>query len=148
MNDSEIKTKQAPQEPWPPKVIIYTDGASRGNPGPASVGIFVTDESGETVHEYGERLGHQTNNFAEYTGVIRGLELALEHQVKDVVLRSDSELMVKQMTGIYKVKSPVIQPLHKAAVLLTKKFKSVRFEHVRREYNVEADRLANEALDS
>ena len=100
------------------------------------------------IAEIGERIGHQTNNFAEYTGVIRGLTIAAEKGVRDVVLRSDSELMVKQMTGLYKVKSPVIQPLYAQAKQLLKKFASVKFEHVRREYNKEADRLANEALDS
>ena len=135
-------------KPWPEEIIVYTDGASRGNPGPASVGIFVTDLHANTVCEHGERLGNQTNNFAEYTAVVKALQLAFEHGVRRVHLRSDSELMVKQMMGVYKVKSPVIQPLFLACRDSIKKFESVRFEHVRREFNTEADRLANEALDS
>jgi ribonuclease HI len=132
---------------WPKRVTIYTDGASRGNPGPASIGIFVIDADGAALLEHGERLGAQTNNFAEYMAVIRALELAHESGVAEVVLRSDSELMVKQMTGVYKVKSPVIQPLHQRARQLMAQFKGVKFEHVRRELNAEADRIANEALD-
>ncbi len=132
---------------WPTEVIIYTDGASRGNPGPASVGIHIIDRDSATLMKLGERLGKQTNNFAEYMAVIKGLNLALQNGVKRATLRSDSELMVKQMTGIYKVKSPVIQPLHAQAMALVSQFESVHFEHVRREFNVEADRIANLALD-
>lgn len=135
------------QMDWPTEVTIYTDGASRGNPGPASIGIYVTDAEGNALMELGERLGHQTNNFAEYSAVIRGLQLALEYGAKRVHLRSDSELMVKQMTGVYKVKSPAIQPLHSQAMALIRRFDNVRFEHVRREFNSTADRIANEALD-
>lgn len=132
---------------WPTSVIIYTDGASRGNPGPASIGIYVTDKESVSFFEHGETLGMQTNNFAEYTAVVRALELANRHGSTEVLLRSDSELMVKQMTGIYKVKSDVIKPLFQRARELCRGFKSVRFEHVRREFNAEADRVANEALD-
>jgi ribonuclease HI len=132
---------------WPHDVIVFTDGASRGNPGPASLGIYVTDRDHKVICEHGEKLGNQTNNFAEYTAVLRALMLAHECGAKRVLLKSDSELMVKQMTGIYKVKSPVIQPLHRQCVDLMKKFELVKFEHVRREYNTDADRIANEALD-
>lgn len=132
---------------WPAEIIVYTDGASRGNPGPASIGIYVTNVESEPLFEFGERLGQQTNNFAEYTAVVRALEIANQRGVQRVLLRSDSELMVKQMTGIYKVKSPAIQPLHAQAIALIRKFDSVRFEHVRREFNAEADRIANQALD-
>ena len=135
------------QTPWPVDVIAYTDGASRGNPGPASLGIYVTDRAANIVEEYGEKLGHQTNNFAEYTAVLRALQLGCQRGARRIHLRSDSELMVKQMTGIYKVKSPVILPLVAECRAWMKKFESVTFEHVRREFNREADRLANEALD-
>jgi len=135
------------QVQWPRSVIIYTDGASRGNPGPASIGIYVTDGDEGLVAEIGERLGNQTNNYAEYTAVVRALEIAHQKGAREILLRSDSELMVKQMTGLYKVKSPVIQPLHQKALKLVKDFSRVKFEHVRREFNVEADRLANQALD-
>ena len=133
---------------WPLEVIVYTDGASRGNPGPASIGVYVTATDSTPLAEYGECLGQQTNNFAEYTAVLRALMLAADNGVQKITIRSDSELMVKQMKGIYKVKSPVIKPLHSQAILLAKKFRAVQFEHVRREFNVEADRIANEALDS
>ena len=132
---------------WPDSVIIYTDGASRGNPGPASIGVFVTDLDSQAVLEYGEPLGIQTNNVAEYTGVLRALQMALDHGARRVRLRSDSELMIKQMTGVYKVKSPGLQPLFQECSALAKKLESVQFEHVRREFNTVADRLANEALD-
>lgn len=135
------------KESWPKSVVIYTDGASRGNPGPAAIGIFVTDQESSAIEEYGEALGQQTNNFAEYTAVIRALEMALTRNVARVVLRSDSELMVKQMLGVYKVKSEAILPLYERVKLLTKRFEKVEFEHVRREKNKEADRIANDALD-
>lgn len=133
--------------PWPVEVIAYTDGASRGNPGPASLGIYVTDRAANVVEEYGEKLGHQTNNFAEYTAVLRALQLGSQRGARRIHLRSDSELMVKQMTGVYKVKSPVILPLVAECRAWMKKFESVTFEHVRREFNRDADRLANEALN-
>ena len=132
---------------WPEKVIIYTDGASRGNPGPASIGIYVTDIDGGVVAEVGEKLGSQTNNYAEYTAVQRAFELANAEQVKDVVLRSDSQLLIRQMLGEYKVKSESIRPLFLECKSLAEKFSSVQFEHVRREFNKEADSLANQALD-
>jgi len=135
------------QSQWPKEVVMYTDGASRGNPGRASIGVYVTNVNDEMVFEYSEPLGVQTNNVAEYTGVIRALEMALKMGSRRVTLRSDSELMVKQMTGIYKVKAPHIAPLYQQALMLTDQFEIVRFEHVRREQNREADRLANEALD-
>ena len=133
---------------WPVEVIVYTDGASRGNPGPASIGVYVTAADSTPLVEYGECLGQQTNNFAEYTAVLRALMMAAKEGVKKITIRSDSELMVKQMKGIYKVKSPVIKPLHAEAISLSKKFAAVQFEHVRREFNIEADRIANEALDA
>jgi len=145
MQETDAEKKLAT---WPREVVIYTDGASRGNPGAASIGVFVTGPSGETVLEYKECVGHQTNNYAEYTAVLRSLELAKEHGTSVVTIRSDSELMVRQMQGQYKVKSPVIIPLFQSCKALIPEFKKVEFEHVRREYNREADRLANEALDA
>ncbi len=139
--------KDQPAKSWPKQVIIYTDGASRGNPGPASVGIYVTDLDNQVVDEVGEKLGHQTNNFAEYTAVVRSLEIAQTRGCEKILLRSDSELMVKQMTGLYKVKSDVIKPLYQKVLQLKGNFKELKFEHVRREFNREADRVANEALD-
>jgi ribonuclease HI len=132
---------------WPKEIIVYTDGASRGNPGPASIGIHVISLEGTVLFEHKESLGTQTNNFAEYTAVLRSLELARSYGVRSILIRSDSELMVKQMKGEYKVKSPAIQPLFEVCKGLLSHFEKVRFEHVRREQNKEADRLANEALD-
>lgn len=131
---------------WPAEIIAYTDGASRGNPGPASIGIYITDADGEMIHEHREKLGHQTNNYAEYMAVLRALELAKEHGSKKVLLRADSELMVRQMTGIYKVKNEGIKVLFAQCKELAAKFE-LKIEHVRREKNKEADRLANLALD-
>lgn len=132
---------------WPEEVIVYTDGASRGNPGPASIGIYVLDAQGGEIQRYGERLGEQTNNFAEYTAVERSLQFAVKAGVKKVVFRSDSQLLVRQMIGQYKVKSPAIKPLYEECQKLVKQIPTVEFEHVRREMNKEADQLANDALD-
>lgn len=133
---------------WPETVVIYTDGACRGNPGPSAVGIHVTDIEGNTVDEIGEVLGVQTNNFAEYTAVKRAFEIAFTQKVKHITLRSDSQLLIRQMLGEYQVKSESIRPLFMACKKLTRQFQSVQFEHIRRELNQEADRLANLALDS
>jgi ribonuclease HI len=132
---------------WPTEVIVYTDGACRGNPGPSSVGIAVTDKDGLEVYEFAAPIGRQTNNFAEYSAVKKALELALANGVESLVLRSDSELLIKQMKGIYKVKSDSIKGLYMACDALRKKIKKVNFEHVRREFNERADALANQALD-
>lgn len=132
---------------WPQEVLVYTDGASRGNPGPASVGIHVCDFSENTIFEYGETLGEQTNNFAEYSAVKIALEMACEQKVEKIKIRSDSELLVKQMKGEYKVKSEMIKPLFLICKNLISKIGQVEFEHVRREKNKRADQLANMVLD-
>lgn len=132
---------------WPKKVHVYTDGASRGNPGPASVGIHVTTPEGETVLEFGERLGEQTNNVAEYSAVKKALELCAENGAQEVSLFSDSELLVKQLKGIYKVKSPLLKDLYLACLSESENFSKIEFTHVRREQNKVADKLANLALD-
>ena len=129
------------------KIKVYTDGASRGNPGPAAIGIVFYDMSDNILAEHKEKLGNQTNNFAEYMAVIRGLEICQRNQVKEVDFYCDSQLLVRQMLGEYKVKAPQIKPLHKSASDLVAKFDSVGFHHVRREFNKEADALANQALD-
>lgn len=132
---------------WPEKVQVFTDGASRGNPGPASIGVFVLTEDGSTLLEHGERLGDQTNNFAEYTAVLRALEICSEKEVASVQVFSDSELLVKQLNGIYKVKSEHLRGLYLQCQDLTQNFQKVQFTHVRREFNKTADALANKALD-
>lgn len=129
------------------EIVVYTDGASRGNPGPASYGVWICKED-KPFQELKGYLGIQTNNFAEYTAVIQALTWAKEKGIPKVVVRSDSELLVKQLSGIYKVKSDAIKPLYQQIKgLIQGHFEKVDFQHVRREFNKEADRLANEALD-
>lgn len=128
-------------------MIVSCDGASRGNPGPAGAGAQITDRDGIVLAEVAEGLGETTNNVAEYTAVIRGLERASELGAIDVLLRSDSQLLINQLTGRYRVKSPHLQPLHRRVRELAAGFDSIEYEHVRRERNTEADRLANDGVD-
>lgn len=132
---------------WPDEVVIHTDGASRGNPGDASLGLTVLDAEGETLFEYAEALGTQTNNYAEYSAVLKALELASENHVKLLHLRSDSQLLIRQLTGEYKVKSEGLKPLFLACRDVARTIPKVNFEHVRREQNARADKLANMVLD-
>lgn len=134
--------------PSPPsRIVVYIDGGSRGNPGPAGFGVRVETPEGALVEEFHRSIGVATNNVAEYSGLIAALEWADTHQARDVLVRSDSLLLVQQMKGHYKVKHPGLQPLHARARLLAQGLGRVRFEHVRRESNAHADRLANEAMD-
>jgi ribonuclease HI len=145
-NDSQ-KLENGMALGWPSEVIINTDGASRGNPGPASLGVHVQRANGEMVYEYAENLGHQTNNYAEYSAVKKALDLAVKNLVQTLTLRSDSEFLIKQMKGEYAVKSPNIKGLYVQCVELSRKIPKIKFEHVRREQNKRADELANLALD-
>lgn len=129
-------------------IIVWTDGAARGNPGPAGAGAQLTTPDGEVVGEIAEGLGETTNNVAEYTAAIRGLERAAELGATDVVLRSDSQLLINQLSGRYRVKSEHLIPLHRRLRALARGFERIRFEHVPRERNTEADRLANEGVDT
>lgn len=122
------------------------DGGSRGNPGPAGYGVHIEQDDGSVV-DLKESLGIATNNVAEYNGLLAALRWAAEHGVRTFHVRSDSELLVKQMKGIYRVKNPGLQPLHEQARALARRIGKVTFEHVRREFNKDADRLANEAMD-
>ena len=122
------------------------DGGSRGNPGPAGYGVRIEQADG-TVVELKEFLGSCTNNVAEYNGLLAALRWAAEHKVSPLLVRSDSELLVKQMRGEYRVKNPGLQPLYEEARSLIRRIGRVAFEHVRRELNKDADRLANEAMD-
>lgn len=122
------------------------DGGSRGNPGPAGYGVIIERDDGTTV-ALKASLGRATNNVAEYNGLLAALRWAVEHGISALHVRSDSELLVKQMRGEYRVKNPGLQPLHEEARALARQIGRVRFEHVRREQNREADRLANEAMD-
>ena len=128
-------------------IFIYIDGASRGNPGEAGFGIQITDAAGaERAALYGY-LGRASNNVAEYQALIHALRWALQQGERRVKVFSDSELVVRQVEGRYKVKHPDMIPLHREATALLRKFEAASVSHVRREQNREADRLANQALD-
>jgi ribonuclease HI len=136
--------------PAPPRSGSYTfniDGAARGNPGPASYGVIVREPSGAIVARLKKYIGRFTNNVAEYYGLIAALDYAQSHGIRRLRIESDSELLVKQMRGQYKVKSAVLRPLFERAKKMSQSFDSFVIEHVFRERNVEADGLANEALD-
>ena len=126
--------------------IAHIDGGARGNPGPAGYGVHIEQDDG-TVHELKESIGVATNNVAEYSAVLAALRWAQAHGVKKLHVYSDSELLVQQLKGIYRVKSPGLQPLYEEARKLARAVGRVTFEHVRREFNKDADRLANEAMD-
>jgi ribonuclease HI len=130
------------------KYIVHTDGAARGNPGPAAIGVVIEDEQGRTVYEASRALGVRTNNEAEYLALITALEYLKEVRPKEVEFRLDSELVVKQIGGQYKVKEPRLQTLHGQVIMLLNAVAKYRFRHVRREENSRADGLANEALDA
>lgn len=127
--------------------MAHSDGGARGNPGPAGYGVVIQDEAGRRVAALSEYLGHQTNNFAEYQGLIAALEYALKHGPKALKLISDSELLVRQIKGIYKVKNPTLQDLHARAKEMIAQLDWFSIGHAMREHNQEADRLANEAMD-
>jgi ribonuclease HI len=128
--------------------IANIDGASRGNPGPASYAVVMRDPNGKIILELGKKLGRDTNNVAEYYALLAALDYAATHNIRALRIRSDSELLVRQMQGRYKVKSPDLKPLYERASKLTRQLEYFVVEHVRRESNREADALANLALDS
>ena len=133
--------------PVPDILHLHIDGGSRGNPGDAGFGVHVTAPDGTEVASLYGYLGQATNNVAEYQALLHGLRYALDHGARRVLVFSDSELVVKQIGGSYKVKHPSMVPLHREAVSLMRRFDHVRVTHVRRELNKDADRLANQALD-
>ena len=128
-------------------LVAHIDGGARGNPGPAGYGVVIEDESGRRVGTLSEYLGHQTNNFAEYQGLIGALEYAIQHGPKALKVISDSELLVRQIKGIYKVKNATLKDLHARARDLIAQLDWFSISHDLREHNREADRLANEAMD-
>lgn len=128
-------------------VVVYVDGGSRGNPGPAGYGVRVESPDGRLIEEFHGAIGVATNNVAEYRGLIAALRYALDHGWRVVRVRSDSQLLVRQMMGLYRVKHPGLQPLHREARALASRLDEVTYEHVGREANVHADRLANAAMD-
>ncbi|MEE9200758.1 MAG: ribonuclease HI family protein [Candidatus Brocadiales bacterium] len=129
------------------RVLIYTDGASRGNPGRAGIGVVIYDGEHNVLDEIAEYIGEATNNVAEYRALIRGLERALEYPPVKVEVFCDSELVVKQMNGQYKVKAPSILPLHREARKLIGRLPEWRLQYIPREENIQADALANKAID-
>lgn len=128
-------------------VVAHVDGASRGNPGDAAFGVWLCREDGSPIGAFGDYVGHKTNNHAEYRGLLAALEWARRNAVDSLHVRSDSQLMVRQMTGRYRVKSAALRPLWEEARAAAGRLGSFRIEHVRRELNEMADRLANLALD-
>jgi ribonuclease HI len=127
---------------------LYTDGGARGNPGPAAYGYVLEDEDGSLLAAHGEAIGVATNNVAEYSALIAGLEKAAELGVDELEVVSDSELMVRQMTGVYKVKNEALRELWERAGRHARRVGTVTYRAVRREHNELADRLVNEALDA
>ena len=137
----------SPAKPPEHYLIAHSDGGARGNPGPAGYGVVIQDETGRKVAALSQYLGHQTNNFAEYQGLIAALEYAIEHGHKALKLISDSELLVRQIKGIYKVKNLTLQELHGRAKELIAQLDWFSIDHALREHNREADDLANQAMD-
>lgn len=129
------------------KIIIHSDGGARGNPGPAGIGAILNAVDGIVLAEISQYIGETTNNQAEYKALIVGLEKAKELKAEEVECYLDSELVVKQLNREYKVKNAELAPLFLKVHNLSLAFKKIKFIHVRREYNKEADRLANEAMD-
>jgi len=127
--------------------IANIDGASRGNPGPASYAVVIRDPSGKAILELAKNIGRETNNVAEYYALLAALDYATSHNISSLRIRSDSELLVRQMQGRYKVKSVDLKPLHERASKMAKQIGYFAIEHVRRELNRDADALANVALD-
>jgi len=129
------------------KLVVNVDGGARGNPGPAAVGVVVQGPDGTVLEERGERIGRATNNVAEYRALLLGIERARELGAGELELVGDSELIVRQVKGEYKVKDATMRELHGQALRALRDFESWSIRHVRRAENAEADRLVNEALD-
>ena len=130
------------------EAVLFSDGASRGNPGPAGIGAVLETADGRRLAEIAEYIGHTTNNVAEYRALLAGLERALAMGVCRLEVRADSELMIKQLGGVYQVKNARLLPLYREARRLLGRFERVELRHVRRELNTRADELANAGIDS
>src|SRR3984885_3229680 len=128
-------------------IVAYCDGGSRGNPGPAGFGVYIQDSTGKVLAELSQYLGKQTNNFAEYSALLAALEFAIAQGHRSLRVVSDSELMVKQMKGQYRVNSPELRPLYEEAKRRVSQLEHFQIQHVLREKNRHADRLANLAMD-
>ena len=152
---SSFPPSKAPSSLFPPRnaptpdryLIAHIDGGARGNPGPAGYGVAIADSTGQPVAALSEYLGHRTNNYAEYNGLLGALGYCLKHNEPALKVISDSELMVKQLNGQYKVKSPDLKLLYDRAQTMIRQLTWFRAEHVLRAKNKDADRLANEAMD-
>ena len=129
------------------KATLFADGGARGNPGPAALGAVLYDQSGDVLAAFGEYIGTATNNVAEWRAVLAGMEKAVELGVEVLAIRLDSELVVRQLTGVYRVKHPALIPLHERARTLMRKFRAVDVRHVPRKQNAAADAEGNQALD-
>lgn len=146
MNQTRLFPEEKPSQAQA-AVIANIDGGARGNPGPAAYGVVIRNGKGEVLAELSEYLGLQTNNFAEYSGLLAALEFAVREKYPSLRIYSDSELLVRQMQGRYKVKNAALQELFARAQSLVRKLQSFSIEHVLRERNKEADRLVNKTLD-
>jgi ribonuclease HI len=141
--------RQLPAHPrYPVKAVLRTDGGARGNPGPAGIGVVLEDASGAVMAEVGRPLGHATNNVAEYTALITGLEIALENGVTEVEVYVDSELVAQQVAGRWKIKNDTLRGLAVDARRLLDRFESAHITHVPRARNAAADALANQGMDA
>jgi ribonuclease HI len=129
------------------KITIYTDGASRGNPGPASIGVVIKNEAGDVIADISQAIGVATNNQAEYLAIIAGLEKAISLGYKNAIVKVDSELVVMQVNGMYKIRNTNLRPLYQKVVRLTGALENVLLTYIPREENADADALANRALD-
>lgn len=127
-------------------MVIYTDGASKGNPGDAGIGVVISSEDGTVLREIAEYIGKTTNNVAEYTALIRGVREAAGLGATTLEISTDSELLARQIAGVYKVKSPNLRPLYEELMGLLRSFQRVRISHVMRELNKRADQLANDGV--
>ncbi len=136
------------EKPKIEKYNLYSDGAARGNPGPSGVGIYIEDAQGNIVKQHFEYLGDQTNNCAEYMALSIGLDIAKDMELDNITVFTDSELMAKQLNGIYKVKNKSLIELYMQVTQKINSFSSIEIQHVTRDKNKNADRLANMAIDS
>lgn len=146
MKQSNFFDQAAPPR-GPFAIVANIDGGARGNPGPAAYGVVIRNAQGQVLAEWGEHLGVQTNNVAEYSGLVAALEYAAREKYPSLKVLSDSELLVRQMRGEYKVKNPALKELYDRAQALARKLQKFAIEHVLRERNKEADRLVNQVLD-
>jgi len=142
-----VKTAQGYYTLLNKKIFIYTDGCSRGNPGHAGIGVVIFDDKKKKIKEIYKYLGTATNNVAEYNALLYGLEEALMLRADEIIINIDSELVTKQINGEYRVKDADIRPLFERALNMLKGFKSFEIKHIDRQYNKEADKLANKAVN-